>query len=35
LEKGTLHKVFEPILGIGLLTAPGKIFLNIKQNMYV
>jgi len=35
LDKSTIYKVFEPILGRGLLTAPGKTFLNIKQNMYV
>jgi len=31
LDKSTIYKVFEPIFGIGLLTAPGKIYLNIKQ----
>jgi len=30
-----VYKIFEHVFGIGLLTAPGKIFLNKKQNMYV
>jgi len=31
LDKSTVYKIMEPVFGTGLLTAPGKIYLNIKQ----
>jgi len=31
LDKGKLYKLIKPIFGTGLLTASGKIYLNIKQ----
>jgi len=31
LDKGKLYKLIKPIFGTGLLTASGKIYINIKQ----
>jgi len=31
LDKSRIYKIIEPLFGAGLLTASGKIYLNIKQ----
>jgi len=31
LNKSAIYKFLGPIFGVGLLTAPGKIYLNVKQ----
>jgi len=31
MSKSAIYKFIEPIFGMGLLTAPGKIYLNVKQ----